>query len=164
MDETFRGGMPYGPDLDRLDAAFPIDSLTEGRIVTHAELAGAMDIQQGSPRYYSVIRAWIRKQRITRRVILEWVHAVGLKVLNPAEVLSTAEDVTHRKIRQTQKAISRFSWVDRNRLNSQGQSRLDHQTMVYGRLTYALSQAKRESAIELAPVQSLPKRAISDAR
>jgi hypothetical protein len=144
-----------------LDEVFPISALQEGRIVTHDELESAIGVERQTSRYYGVLRAWATRQRNANNVILEWQPTLGLKVLPPAEILHSAETRTRRKIKQTRQAIQRFGWVDRNRLDEIGQKRLDHQVRVAAVLGKALESAKRESAIELAPVVSLPKRAIA---
>lgn len=157
----FRGGLPYGPEMHRLDDAFPLSALNEGRIVKHAELEGVLGVKRGSARYYGVIHAWMARQRNNNNVFLAWEPTIGLKVLDPGQVLDFAEGRTRQKIRQVGRAIRTFGYVDRARLDKTGQARLDHQLMVTGRIKTAMDSAKKELAVELAPVKSLPKRVAS---
>jgi hypothetical protein len=110
-----------------------------------------------SHRYYGVVNAWITQMRTTYKIIIEYQKTIGVKVLNPAEVLESTETRVKHKIRQTGKALKRYAWVDRDRLDATGQKRLDHQSLVALRLKQALTTAKNESAIDLAPIQSLPR-------
>jgi hypothetical protein len=51
-----------------------------------------------------------------------------------------------------------IEWVDRDRLDSIGQRRLDHQMHVASVMRSALDNARKDMAVSLAPVQSLPQR------
>lgn len=157
---VFRGGLPYGPDIKRLDDAFPVDSLTEGRVIEHGELEKILTCKRGSSRYYGVIDTWIGQRRSANGIVLVWEPTRGLKVLNPAEILEHAEVRTRQKIRQTGRAIRIFGLVDRERLDGTGQKRLDHQMRVVSTLKESLESSRKQLAIELAPVKSLPKRKI----
>jgi hypothetical protein len=95
-------------------------------------------------------------------IVLEWQPGSGVKVLNPAEILESAETRLKQKIGQTGRAIKRFAWVDRSRLDTVGQQRLDHQVRVAAKLKEALGTGKKELAVELSPVQSLPKPKLLD--
>lgn len=157
---VFRGGLPYGPEFARLDEAFPVASLAEGAKVTHERLEGVLGVKRQSGRYYGVVNAWITRQRNQNGVFMVWELTVGLKVLNPAEILDFAETRTRQKIRQTRRAIKTFGYVDRSRLDNVGQRRLDHQLRVAEAIKTSLDMAKRDLAVELAPVKSLPKRLV----
>lgn len=156
--KVFIGGMPYGPDIRRLADAFPLPSLKEGRIISHEELAGCLEpIARGSARYYAVVNAWISRQRNDNGVFIRWEHTRGIKVLDPSEVLETAETRTKQKARQLGKAVKTFGWVDRSRLDQTGQKRYDHQIRVANALRESVDSARKELAVNLAPVRSLPR-------
>lgn len=158
---VFRGGLPFAPDVKRLEEAFPVDSLAEGRIIGHERLETIVQAKRGTGRYYGVINSWIHRLRNVNGVFVVWQQGDGIKVLNPAEILDHAELRTRQKIRQTGRAVKTFAWVDRTRLDETGQRRLDHQMRIVGAMKDSLDQAKRQLAVELAPVHSLPKRKIS---
>jgi len=156
--QIFKGGIPYGPDIKRLSEAFPVPELTEGLIISHPKLEAILEIARTSQRYYGVVNAWISKQKHDNGIIIKWQPSVGLKVLNPAEVLEFAETRTKQKAKQLGRSVKWFSWVDRKRLDDTGQKRLDHQMMVSARMAQAVASAQKELAVELAPIKSLPKR------
>jgi hypothetical protein len=157
MDKTFRAGIPYSVDVRRLLDEFPQPSLTEGRLIRHAELEALLSLKRGQQRYYAVINSWIAQMKNANGVFIIWEPTVGIKVLGPAEILDHAELRTRQKLRQTGKAIKTFGWVDRNRLDKTGQQRLDHQARVVAALRDALDSSRKELAVNLAPVKSLPR-------
>lgn len=154
---VFKGGMPYGPDVNRLKETFPVTELTEGRILLHDQLEPIVRQKKGSQRYYGIINSWISQQRNDNGVFMVWEQARGLKVLGPAEILNYAETRTRQKMKQTGRAIKTFGWVDRTRLDDVGQKRLDHQMRVANTIRDAIDSARKQLAIDLAPVRSLPK-------
>lgn len=153
----FRGGIPYGPDVQRLSEAFAVPSLVEGLMITHEELEKILELKRGNSRYYAVINSWISKQKNENSIIIVWESRVGLKVLDPASILNHAEVRTRQKAGQLNRAVKLFGWVRRDRLDDTGQKRYDHQVRVAAVLAQAVTSAKKELAIELAPIKSLPK-------
>lgn len=157
-DNVFRGGVPYNIDVKRLTETFPIPSLTEGRVINHAELEEVVRAARGSQRYYSVTNFWIRQMKAANGIFIAWKPGVGVEVLDPAGTLTYAETKTRQKFRQTEKAIGIFSYIDRARLNPLGQQRFDHDQRVLGVYKDATRVAKKDLAVALGPIQSLPKR------
>jgi len=157
----FEGSIPYGPDLRRIEEAFPVPSLSEGRQISHAELEAVTHAKRGSGRYYGVVNAWINRIKNQNGIVMVWQPGDGLKVLDPGEVLAFSESKTRQKMRQTARAFRNFAWVDRSRLDEVGQRRLDHMMQATSKLKAALDSTRKEIAVELAPVVSLPKRKVS---
>jgi hypothetical protein len=154
---AFTGAVPYVVDVNRLKVAYPAPELTEGRVITHEELQVTVGAKSGSGRYYGVINSWIKQMKSANGIFIVWQSTVGVKVLDPAEILNHAENVTKQKIGQTGRAIKNFAWVDRRRLDATGQKRLDHQLRVAAAIEDSLAAARRDMTVELAPVKSLPK-------
>lgn len=157
MSQTFKGGIPYAIDVNRLKESFPTTELVEGRIIKHEELEKIVQVARGTQRYYGVINAWLGHVKNSTGIVIIWEQRLGLKVLNPGEILEYAETITKQKIGQTARAIKTFGWVDRNRLDAVGQQRLDHQMRIASVMKEALTTAKKQLAVELSPVKSLPK-------
>ena len=157
MGKIFRGGVPYAVDIRRLTEAFPVPSLTEGRVIKHEQLEEIVNSPKASQRYYGVINSWIAQMKNSNGVFMIWEASIGIRVLDPAGILSYAENRTRQKIRQTGKAVKTFGWVDRERLDTLGQQRLDHQLRVATVIQDALTNARKDLAVSLAPIRSLPK-------
>lgn len=157
MGKTFNGGVPYSVDTRRLTETFPVPSLVEGRVLTHAQLEEVVNAPRRSQRYYGVVNSWIAQMKTANGIYIIWKPSVGIEVLDPASLLTHAEVKTRQKIRQTGRAVNIYGWVDRGRLDSLGQQRFDHDKRVLAALNDAMSAAKKDLAVALAPIQSLPK-------
>lgn len=157
MSNVFPGGIPYAVDVNRLKAAFPVNSLNEGLIIKHVQLEATIDAKSGTRRYYSVINSWLSEMKNSNAIFMTWEHGVGIKVLNPSGILYHGESRVKQKSSQIQKAVKIFAWVSRARLDEVGQQRLDHQVRVASAIAAAARSGTKEMAIELAPVKSLPK-------
>lgn len=157
MSKVFRGGVPYIVDVNRLIEAFPASELNEGRVIEHAELESIISEKQGSGRYYGVVNSWIASVRNTTGIYIIWEPSVGLKVLDPAQLLGHGEKRVKQKARQTRKAIKIYGYIDAKRLDPVGRERYDHQTRVAAALDASLMASNKQMAIDLSPVKSLPK-------
>ena len=148
-------GIPYGPDVRKLEEAYP--SPEEDQIISHGELEKTLVIPQKTARFYAVINKWRKRLRTDRNIDSEWIQSVGVKILNPADRLKVSEGNVKQGIRHTGRAFRRLGIVPRERLDTIGQARYDHAIQVASKLTVAGREAKKELAIDLAPVKSLPK-------
>lgn len=157
MGLTFRAGVPYSLDVRKLCDAFPVPTLTEGREIPHHSLEEIINVPKGHQRYYAVVNSWIGQMRNSNGIFIIWKPTIGIRVLPPEGVLEHAETRTRQKIRLTRRAISTFAWVDGKRLDAMGQKRLDHQMRNVAILKEHLDAAQKATAIDLAPIKSLPK-------
>jgi len=148
-------GIPYGPDVRKLEEAFPTPD--EDQVIRHSEFEALIKIPAKTNRYYGVVNAWRRRLRNDRNIDSEWIHGIGLKFLNPADRLKESERNIKQGIRHTGRAFRRLAIVPRERLDGIGQARYDHAMGVAAKLSQAGRDAKKELAIDLAPVKSLPK-------
>lgn len=156
MNQLFRGSIPFGPDIAKLNEALPISALAEGMIVTHDRLREIL----GHPdkgRYYAVVNSWKALRKKSEGILMRWEKGQGLLVMDPATKLKDTEQHIHQKMRQTGRAVRELGWVNRDRLDEIGRKRLDHHMLVAYEIKNALDAAGKKLAIELAPVKSLPK-------
>lgn len=155
MAEIYKGGMPYGPDVEKLDLKFPRPA--EGQVIPHDDFEEVLGMKSGSKRYYAVINSWRKKLRATRDIDTEWDRGVGLKILTPADRLSCGERDFRRSVRATARAVKRTLSTDRDRLDSVGQRRYDHIATRVRPFLEDMRRVRKELSVDLAPVQSLPK-------
>lgn len=148
-------GVPYGPQVKRLKDAYPKPE--EGLVLSHDELEELLNEERGSQRYYGVVNSWRSYLLKDLGIDSAWVQGEGLKILDPAERLKVGEDQFRHGLRKTKRAFKRTAIIPRDRLDEIGKQRFDHQMKVMARMSTAAIEAKRELAIELAPVKSLPK-------
>ena len=156
-NRVFLGGLPYAIDVKRLEEAFPVSALNEGKTIDHETLEKLLEVKRGTQRYYGIINSWIKRERNQNNVHLAWQPGEGLKVLNPAELLDEGDRKTLKGIRGTIRGISTYAWVDRNRLDDTGKQRLDHKITVAAKLRDNLISSRTQMAVDLAPVKCLPK-------
>ena len=157
MENGFRGGLPYSIDVRRLKDRYPVETLTEGLIIQHADLEGIVNCKAGTQRYYGVINSWISSVKNSNGIIIIWQPSVGLKILEPSGTMGHVDRKSRQKARQFVSATRIFGWVDRNRLNSAGQARLDHQMQYLAKIASEVRSVPKELAVDIAPVLSLPK-------
>jgi len=150
-------GIPYAVDCKRLDEQFPIDQLVEGRLIPHSELETLLDCERATPRYYGVINSWIHRIRSITGIFIVWKAGEGIEILDPAKVLCHTETQVRQKMRQTGRKIRHFSYVDRKRLDAIGQARFDHDMRVMNAFKQSIESTRKELAVALGPIQSLPK-------
>lgn len=148
-------GIPYGPDILRLDEVF--GQRQEDEVITHEEFTSTLRIDAANGRYYAVINAWRRRLKKERNIDTAWERNVGLKILNPADRLRQSECDIQRGIRKTGRGFRRMAIIPRERLDEVGQRRYDHALQVASKLMTATRDANKELAVDLAPVKSLPK-------
>lgn len=148
-------GIPYGPDIRKLEEAYP--NPEEDQVIKSEEFEKVIRVPQKTSRFYGVINTWRRRLRADRNIDSEWVQGVGVKILNPADRLKLSEGNIKQGIRHTGRAFRRLGVVPRERLDAMGQARYDHAVQVASKLTVAGREAKKELAIDLAPIKSLPK-------
>lgn len=148
-------GIPYGPDIRKLEETYP--NPEEDQVIKHEDFETIIRTPQKTARYYGVINAWRRRLRADRNIDSEWIQGVGVRILNPADRLKVSEFNIKQGIRHTGRAFRRLAVTPRERLDAVGQQRYDHQLTVGAKLIQAGREAKKELAIDLAPVKSLPK-------
>ena len=148
-------GIPYGPDIRKLEEAFP--NPEEDQVIKSEEFENIIRVPQKTQRFYGVINTWRRRLRTDRNIDSEWLPGVGVKILDPADRLKVSESNIKHGIRKTGRGFRRLAITPRERLDTVGQQRYDHQLQVGAKLIQAGRDAKRELAIDLAPIKSLPK-------
>lgn len=152
---VFRGGVPYGPQVRDLEAAFPRPE--EDSLILHERLEEIIREAPGTQRYYGVVNSWRSKLFNELGIDTDWIQGEGLKILTPADRLSTGERNFKSKWRGVKRAIRRTAATPRERLNEIGQQRYDHNLMAMAKLKAAGDLTQKQIAIDLAPVKSLPR-------
>ena len=157
MDATICNGVPYGPDIKILQEAWPVPALIEGLVITHEQFAQALGYGWKSSRFYAVIRAWCHREYSEHGIFMAWEQKIGLRVLDPASKLLHGEGRIRGGLRRTKRGIKIVASVDGSRLDEMGKKRLDHDRHIAAVLNDALDSAKKQLAIDLAPIKSLPR-------
>jgi len=154
----FNAGVPYGPDIKRLNEAFPAAQLIPESIIPHEELEAIVRARRGTGRYYGVVNSWTKGLLSEHRIYLRWEQRVGLKVLSAKDTWTDGRKRTRQKIRQTQRASRILTYVNRNELPESERPLFDHDLEKHAKMAAYLSTSAKEMALPVGPIQSLPKR------
>jgi len=154
---VFKGGMPYEPDVKRLEENYPVQSLTEGLVIDHKILSAIVKCKQGTGRYYGVIDSWRKKLRNENGIMLLWKQGVGLYVAHPHEILQHSEKRVREHLGGVRRGIKIIGHADRERLDELGKQRYDHTAKAYLFISTAVEQGRKQLPYEVPAVKSLPK-------
>lgn len=80
--KLFFGGVPTGPDVDRIFEALGVP---EPGIVGHETLAAIIGEEPASSRYRTVVKAWRDRLFNDHNVATDHERGIGVKVLTPEE-------------------------------------------------------------------------------
>jgi len=153
--KIYKNGLPYAPDIRRLDDAFPTPE--EGQVLRYEQFEEVLNYSRVETRFRTVISSWRRTLWRTRNIDTEAVPSVGIKILEPADRVKIREKDMILKARLLGRTRQRFASAPRERLNVEGQQRYDHVMLYTGRVQQAIDDAKKALPADIAPVKSLPK-------
>ena len=153
--QIWKGGLPYGPQVQRLRDSFP--NPEEEKLFSHNEFEALLGEVRGSQRYYGIINSWRKYLINTLGIDSDWNPGEGLLILPPAKRLECGERDTKRGIRRVKRGIRRTAATPRDRLDEIGKARYDHAAMAYAKMIPALDEGRKALAVDIAPVKSLPK-------
>jgi hypothetical protein len=109
VGETFRGGMPTGPDIARLLETWP--TLSAGDEITHARVEEIIGETRASARYRTVLMAFRARLLKERNIDTVAVRGVGLRVLSEAGRVLESANGGRRGVRQIRRSVGRVSLV-----------------------------------------------------
>jgi hypothetical protein len=153
--KIYKKGLPYAPDIRRLDDAFPTPD--EGQLLRYEQIEEVLHCRRTETRFRTVLASWRRSLWRTRNIDTEAVAGTGIKILEPAERVKLREKDMLLKARLLGRTRQRFASAPRERLNAEGQQRYDHIMLFTGRIQAAIDDAKKSLPADIAPVKSLPK-------
>jgi hypothetical protein len=169
----FRGGLPYEPDVAKLNVAFPVESLEHGRILEHAAVLATLGMEKRNDRYEAVLRSWRRDLQADHRIVLTYVRApvaqqdgrvknvsIGLRVCDDAEKLGHSQSKMKTGVRVIKKSFAVLGAVNEHKLTDEQRRRFDHSQRVMGALHATAQQAAKD--IELPKRTPPPQRQLGD--
>jgi hypothetical protein len=151
----YKRGLPYGPELRRLDEAFPLPQ--EGEVLRYEQIEEVLHHGRTESRFKTVLYSWRRSLWRSRNIDTEALAGIGIKILEPADRAALREKGILRKSRQVRLERQRYASTPRERLNAEGQQRYDHVMLLTGRIQAAIDDVKKQLPADIAPVKSLPK-------
>src|SRR5580765_6333138 len=94
----YKRGLPYGPELRRLDDAFPLPQ--EGEVLRYEQIEEVLQHGRTESRFKTVLYAWRRSLWRSRNIDTEALAGIGIKILEPADRAALREKGILRKSRQ----------------------------------------------------------------
>jgi len=151
---TFRGGLPYQPDVRALEEAF--SELNEGEEILYEAIEGILKCSRTSCRFDGVITSW-RHRLIRERDIDTKRTGTGVRILFPHERMEEADADILSGFRKAKRGGKRFCATPFNRLDEIGRKKFDHKMLTVARIGLILDGMKKELKLDLPAAKSLPK-------
>jgi hypothetical protein len=138
--ELYFGGVPVGPDVDRLDVEY--QELTHEQVLTHEELSGAIGYSIKSSRYRTVVTAWRKRLFDERGIELQAVRGLGLRVMTNSQRIDSHIDKAVGGLKAVVRAGARLAVVPRHDVPAHVAKRADHAQLFIAKLGPSIDQFK----------------------
>lgn len=143
----FFAGLPTGPDVRKLETAFPDVLSMRGQVILHEQIEQILGHKRTESRYRTVFSAWRRKvERETGVVITGIGVAGGFRVLADGEQVSFGVRQRVSAARKIKRAWTVISAVDSNKLSAQESAVRDHEMRAAAKINAAMIEARKPSS------------------
>jgi hypothetical protein len=122
----FFGGVPTDTDIATLRNAYPVEALTEGRVIPYEEVGKLIMEGPKTHRFRTVTNRWRKMLEKENSIVLGAKAGVGFLVLSPQERVTLASGHLHSSSLQAVRAHRRSGDVPRARLTTEEGKRADH--------------------------------------
>lgn len=119
---VYRGNIPTEPDVNKLKAKFPEDTLKEGMLISYDEISKEIDTPVKSSRFITVTNAWRRYLENTCHIILKSLRGQGFNVLSESGKLNAAADKYKSATKMAARAVVITTRIDTKKLSSEERS------------------------------------------
>lgn len=147
--KVFEGGVPTEPDVMALMKAFPVPSLTPGRLIGYDEAAAIFREHRESSRFKTVTNAWRKRLERNHGIVLEAEANQGFRVLDDSGKLRSSIAKVRQGVRATKRGYIRSAHVDRSKLEPGELKQLDHLQMKAGAALAAVQLKSAKSIPEV---------------
>lgn len=140
-NQLYFGGLPTGPQVRKLEEAFPDIESLRASTIPHEEIEAAINEKRGTGRYKTVVDAWRRKvERNTGIVIsgLGEAQGIGYRVLAHGEQVGFGVNKRKKASRYIRRGWAAVANTDDDRLSAQERDVKQHEMFAAGKL-HALS-------------------------
>jgi len=152
----YRGGIPYEPDVKKLEEAFPI--LEEGMEIDYETIEAIVQCKRVSSRFDGVVTSW--RHKLLKRGpdgIDTKRNGTGVRVLFPDERFEEGGKDMDSHARGFKRGFRRKMRSPRDRLDDIGKKKYDHAALVGLKTVAALDAGRKEMRLDLPPAKSLPR-------
>ncbi len=130
---------PYStaPEVDNLAELL---DYTEGRIITHAEIAAHIGAEYDTQRYWTVVTAWKRRMLNDHNIVVANIPKTGYQVLQPGQRVTAGANLRHQAVRRARLGQRIIRGTDIARLTAEQRAAWDHEAKV-GAAVIAIGRA-----------------------
>lgn len=143
--QPYFGGLPTGPEVKKLRAAFPKIEELRGSMIEHGQLEEILGYSRGCNRYRTVVMAWRKAVERETGVVISGIQArgEGFMVLPDGEQVSFG--VRERKAagRKIRRAFSVIQSTDAAKLSDQEKAVRRHELLFVGKMHAMLAEARK---------------------
>lgn len=115
------------PDVDILAELL---DYTEGRIITHAEIAALIGAQYDTQRYWTVVTAWKRRMLNDHNIVVANIPKTGYQVLKPGQRVTAGANLRHQAVRRARLGQRIIRGTDTARLTAEQRAAWDHEARI----------------------------------
>ncbi|MBQ2622383.1 MAG: hypothetical protein IJF84_13670 [Thermoguttaceae bacterium] len=131
-----------GAQFVALCEAFPLESMTEGRVIEYSTFEGVTKLKRDSVQFKAVLNRWRRKLLKEHLIKLVAIPKVGLQVADNSRRLQEANKSNDRALRHAQQATVLLKTVDVTKLDERERLVYDCNTRLNSGLLLAGSKEK----------------------
>lgn len=154
MGKPFFGGVPTGPDVEKLNEAFGVPG---PGVIPYADVETVLGFTRGESRWDSVTDAWRKALRDKHNLEVRAVLNVGFKVLTEVERIEDARGALRQTTRRAREANRRAVSIDSSQLCDVDRTKRDHLCRATAFVASAAVAQSRQIATLLSPPPQLPR-------
>lgn len=145
--QMYFGGLPTGPDIKKLETAFPDMLSLRGTNISHESIEAVLGIRRDSARYKTVCAVWRRKvsrdSGIEIRGDLPEIVGVGLRVLSDSEQLHFGGDLRGRAAKRIRRSHIVIGGTDDAKLTPEEKRIKDHGILAARHIHAAMMESRK---------------------
>lgn len=151
---VFRGGIPSGPDVEKLMKAFGVP---DPGIITHDSIEKIIDQQKETYRYVSVVMAWRKKLFREYNVHVVGERGVGYRILSEPERVDFARHGLAKNAKHVMRQHQAALLINIGKLDEVARKKHDHVMRASAAMANAVQNTERELTNALRPPEQLPR-------
>lgn len=147
MSELHFTGLPTGPQVRKLEEAYPDLNALRGTFITHEAVERIIGEQRESTRYKTVTSAWRRKILNSLGIVLDGqgeAQGVGFRVLTHGEQLHKGVGWRRQAARRIRRSRDVVIWSDEDKLTPEQRRIRDYELAAHARLQAAVLGSRKK--------------------
>jgi len=147
MSNIYIGGLPTGPQVRQLEAAFSDLENLRGQIITHEQVEKAIGEERDSTRYKTVTSAWRRKVERAAGIVIDGrgeAQGVGFRVLSHGEQVGFGVNQRRAGTRRIKRGYQSVASTNEGKLSLEQKRVRDHEIFAAAKINAAIMASRRQ--------------------